>query len=196
MLAVAPAALELRARWCLYGLVFRSSNRIWLEALVCGRSRSSSVVLPRLSLPARCFAYSICVCQARTHILHLLAAATNVALEDPARALARTPSLLRCRRQAGGVRTGPGSTAQAETKDRSGAEPPSCEGSYSPLPSTANVKANRKIRMATMITNARRSRTQSPLLSLVVAPFYTNLDEPFYERGRPHRRCHVQCSNV
>ena len=34
--------------------------------------------------------------------------------------------------------------------------------------------------MATMITNARRSRTQSPLVSLVVAPFYTNLDDPFY----------------
>jgi len=64
-----------------------------------------------------------------------------------------------------------------------GAEPPSCEGSYSPLPRTANVKANRKIRMATMITNARRSRTPSPLVSLVVAPFYTNLDQPFYEKG-------------
>ena len=41
----------------------------------------------------------------------------------------------------------------------------------------ANVKANRKIRIATMIVNATRSRTQSPLSSLAVAPFYTNLDE-------------------
>lgn len=38
------------------------------------------------------------------------------------------------------------------------------EGSYSPLPRTANVMANRKIRTAIKITNARRSRNnESPL---------------------------------
>ena len=42
-----------------------------------------------------------------------------------------------------------------------GAAPP---GSYSPLPSTANVKANRKISTAIKIANARRSRNnKSPL---------------------------------
>ena len=37
--------------------------------------------------------------------------------------------------------------------------PPS-EGSYEPLPKIANVKENKKIRTASMITNATRSRTQ------------------------------------
>jgi len=41
----------------------------------------------------------------------------------------------------------------------------------------ANVKANRKIKIATMIVNATRSRTQPPLSSPAVAPFYTNPDE-------------------
>jgi hypothetical protein len=57
-------------------------------------------------------------------------------------------------------------SAQARADCR-GAEPPSppegTEGSYSPLPSTANVKANKKIKIATMIVNATRSRTPSPL---------------------------------
>ena len=38
----------------------------------------------------------------------------------------------------------------------------------------ANVKVNKKIKIATMIVNATRSRTQSPLSSLAVRSFYTN----------------------
>ena len=43
----------------------------------------------------------------------------------------------------------------------------------------ANVKANKKIKIATMIVNATRSRTPSPLSNLAVATFYTNPDGPF-----------------
>jgi hypothetical protein len=35
------------------------------------------------------------------------------------------------------------------------------------------VKANKKIKIATMIVKATRSRIQSPLCCLAVAPFYT-----------------------
>jgi hypothetical protein len=67
----------------------------------------------------------------------------------------------------------------------------------------ANVKENKKIRIATMITNATRSRTQSPLYSLV-APFYTKLDSPFHRRNLSSLMVNedakpvlaVQCSNV
>jgi hypothetical protein len=48
------------------------------------------------------------------------------------------------------------------------------------LPRTANVKANKKTRIATMIVNATRSRTQSPLQTLGAQTFYTMLEEPFY----------------
>jgi len=53
------------------------------------------------------------------------------------------------------------------------------------------VKANKKTKIATMIVNATRSRTPSPLSKLAVASFYTNPDEPFVSAAYD-----VQCSNV
>jgi hypothetical protein len=60
----------------------------------------------------------------------------------------------------------------------------------------ANVKENKKIKIATMIVNATRSRTSSPLSSLAVAPFYTNLGRPFHGSGLSSLPRNVQCSNV